>query len=146
MLMQFLYLHLKGKELYFLPQIFFLKWCSSSWKFWQASNQDTLCQSQHNCRQIGREAKKGVVRCSICCSWWVPGSARPSPAHHCPHSPPWVPGVEKIWVAHSVTYPTLDFSSGHDLKVLGWSPMCSAGSRLEALSPSFPTPSAALPL
>lgn len=47
------------------------------------------------------------------------------------------------WVAHSVEWPTLDFGSGNDLKVLESSPGWSAGSMPED-SPS-PFPFAPLP-
>jgi len=48
-----------------------------------------------------------------------------------------------LWVAQSVKHPTLDFGSGHDLRVvrssLCWTP-CSVGSLLEILTLPLPLP------
>ena len=48
------------------------------------------------------------------------------------------------WVAHSVECPTLDFGSGHGLRVIGSSPVLGSAFDMEpawdSLSPSFPLP------
>ena len=36
------------------------------------------------------------------------------------------------WVAQSIKHSTLGFGSGHDLKVLGWSPVASSSLRAES--------------
>ena len=41
-----------------------------------------------------------------------------------------------MWVVQSVKHPTLGFGSGHDLRVLGWSPML--GSLLSGESDCLP--------
>ena len=48
--------------------------------------------------------------------------------------------MQGVWVAQSVKCPTLDFSSGHDLRVVGLSP--ASGSKLsgESAWDSLPLP------